>query len=69
MKNLNLEDFGVQEMDAKEMVNVDGGGGLWDFIAGYLGGKVLDAAIADFQSRDGRQQASISQRQASMSPY
>jgi lactobin A/cerein 7B family class IIb bacteriocin len=25
MKNLNLENFGVQEMDAREMENVDGG--------------------------------------------
>jgi len=25
MKNLNLENLGVQEMDAKEMVGVDGG--------------------------------------------
>lgn len=25
MKNLNLENFGVQEMDAREMAGIDGG--------------------------------------------
>ncbi|SOD19877.1 hypothetical protein [Pedobacter xixiisoli] len=35
MKNLNLEGFGVQEMDAKEMREVDGGG-LLDVVIGFL---------------------------------
>lgn len=25
MKNLNLENIGVQDLDAKEMINIDGG--------------------------------------------
>ncbi len=41
MKNLNLENFGVQEMDAKEMVNVDGG--LWGEICAILVGVVVTA--------------------------
>lgn len=32
MKKLNLESFGVQELNAKEMANVDGGKDWWGHI-------------------------------------
>ena len=35
MKNLKLESFGVQEMDAKEMGKIDGGG-FGDAVIGWL---------------------------------
>ena len=34
MKNLELENFGVQEMNAQEMQNVDGGS-LWVLVLVY----------------------------------
>mgnify|MGYP001148993743 CR=1 FL=1 len=43
MKNLNLESFGVQEMDAKEMANVEGGG-FWALI----GFALVVSAIENF---------------------
>ncbi len=39
MKNLNLENFGVRELDAKEIVNIDGGGWQEDFLI-WLGEKL-----------------------------
>ena len=37
MKNLKLKEFGVQEMDTNEMINVNGGdGGLLDSLLGPL---------------------------------
>ena len=41
MKNLDLNAMGVVEMDAGEMKEVDGG--IWDFILGYIVGKLIDA--------------------------
>ena len=36
MKNLKLENFGVQELDAKEIVQTDGGNPWWAVISGYI---------------------------------
>ncbi|MBE5318986.1 hypothetical protein IM793_07455 [Pedobacter sp. MR2016-19] len=44
MKNLKLERFGVQEMDAKEMLTVDAGNPIVLLFAGGLLGIALYAA-------------------------
>jgi len=47
----NLEMYGVQEMDAREMKEIDGGWGpvIW-FLLGVLASEVLDReAIEDFK--------------------
>jgi len=36
MKNLNLNDFGIQEMNAEEMVMIEGGG-IWFALAALVG--------------------------------
>ena len=42
MKNLNLNGFGVQEMNAEEMRETDGGGGFWiGVIVGGLASELL----------------------------
>jgi hypothetical protein len=52
MKQLSLNNLGVQELDAREMVETDGGNPLWlpaaiAFIAGAIaGGVTYDAAKA-----------------------
>ncbi|RDC57311.1 hypothetical protein DU508_09070 [Pedobacter chinensis] len=56
MKKLELENFGVQEMDAKEMVVIDGGnlppwakGGIWGAIAYEImdNWKAVKAGLSD----------------------
>ncbi|RZL44536.1 MAG: hypothetical protein EOO93_27860 [Pedobacter sp.] len=55
MKNLNLENFGVQEMDAREMASIDGGGffgALLGFVVGaavgiLAGGGTINGAHSD----------------------
>ncbi|QPH38202.1 bacteriocin [Pedobacter endophyticus] len=42
MKNLELENFGVQELDAREMKTIDGGGWLRKLGWGYLATEVID---------------------------
>ena len=51
MKNLNLNDFGVQEMNAEEMRGVDGGlGSIFWLIVGVVISECLDRnAGKDFQ--------------------
>lgn len=44
MRKLELENFGVQEMDAKEMQAIDGGG-LW---LAALGAALIISAIDNF---------------------
>ncbi|WP_165825393.1 hypothetical protein [Pedobacter yonginense] len=46
MKNLELENFGVQEMNAKEMQIANGGagGGMIKKVLGYIGGAISDCA-------------------------
>ena len=41
MKQLSLENLGVQELDAREMVEMDGGSITW-FIFGLLIAEALD---------------------------
>jgi len=41
MKNLDLDRFGVQEMDATEIINVDGGS-IWGWVAAAV------SAIPDY---------------------
>lgn len=37
MKNLELKDLGVQEMNTAEMTQVEGGGLIWDTLNATLG--------------------------------
>lgn len=41
MKTLDLKNFGVQEMDARDLTKVDGGGWQWDVIF-YIGEKIIE---------------------------
>ncbi len=42
----NLEKFGVQELGTQEMKVTQGGGNpIYDFIFGYVGGKIIDGYI------------------------
>ncbi|GAA0882978.1 MULTISPECIES: hypothetical protein [Sphingobacterium] len=43
MNTLDLKGFGVQEMDAKEMEVIDGGGFVGDFILGKAVDLLLDS--------------------------
>ncbi|MEN8118977.1 MAG: class IIb bacteriocin, lactobin A/cerein 7B family [Bacteroidota bacterium] len=45
MKNLDLEQMGVQEMDAVEIKEVDGG--IWPYLIGALVGYALSADLGD----------------------
>jgi hypothetical protein len=47
MKNLELKELGVQELDAKEMINVNGGYGLGDLLGAVFTalGSILDAVV------------------------
>lgn len=51
MKNLKLENLGVQEMNTTEMSNVNGGDGLTDLLGGILGlvGTILGAVVKFLQ--------------------
>ena len=51
MKNLKLKNFGVLELDAKEMNETDGGN-FWAFVAEGLLEAALDwdGAVADFKA-------------------
>ncbi|MCX2573926.1 hypothetical protein [Pedobacter sandarakinus] len=51
MKKLELENFGVQELDVKEMIETEGGN-FWAFIAEGLIEAALDweGAVADFKA-------------------
>lgn len=51
MKNLKLENFGVQEMDAKEIITIDGGVGFWDGV--LLAGGLICQAFYDIGKYDG----------------
>lgn len=31
-----------EELDNRQMMEVDGGSGVWDYVVGYLVGKVID---------------------------
>jgi len=42
---MNLENLNVQELNINEMKNIDGG--VWQFLLGYLAGKLIDAFIND----------------------
>jgi hypothetical protein len=42
-QTIDLNKMGLSPMSNFEMQEVDGGGGLWDFLIGYFAGKVLDA--------------------------
>lgn len=42
---MNLENLGVQEMNAKELVNIEGGGGLWDIVVDAFVSYVLENII------------------------
>lgn len=47
MKKLNLESFGVQELDAKEMAEVQGGSWFWrNFVEIGMGVVAAVAAVA-----------------------
>jgi bacteriocin-like protein len=47
MKNLKLENLGVQEMNTTEMANVNGGDALTDLLANILGllGTIIGAVV------------------------
>jgi hypothetical protein len=52
MKNLKLENLGVQEMNTTEMTNVNGGNALTDLLANILGllGTIVGAVVKLVQS-------------------
>ena len=72
MKNLELEGFGLVEMNNKEMLELEGGGGLWSFVYDYTLGKIIDFTvdhmIEDYKSRSGGP-ASLTDRYANHGPY
>ena len=45
MKNLELESFGLVEMNHDEMLEVDGGGWLFDLCLGVVAASIIAAAI------------------------
>ncbi len=42
---MKLQKFGVQELGAQEMKVIDGGNPVYDFVFGYVGGKIIDGLI------------------------
>lgn len=72
MKRLELQNFGVQELDAKEVKEMNGGmaGGFWGFVFDYALGKVIELSYEDWKSRYGNQtHATQTGHYASMGPY
>ena len=71
MRTLDLNNFEVSEISFNESQNI--AGGFWkkvaEFLIGHVAGKLLDAAIEDFNSRDGSKPASITDKTASFGPY
>ena len=51
MKTLELEQFGVLEMNAKEMKETDGGIGFW--VGLFLGGLIYDIISSPSDCADG----------------
>lgn len=71
MKSLELNGLNLQELNSKELLSVEGGG-IWDGILGWAGGKVLDElytlAKNDYNSRPNTPY-SASARMRNYGPY
>ena len=59
MKNLKLENFGVQEMDAKEMTETTGGG-FFGALLGFVVGVIASAFVTAEYNVDGESVGSAS---------
>lgn len=46
IKNFDVQHFGLNEIETDESIKLNGG--VWNFIGGYIVGKLIDIAIDDF---------------------